>query len=353
MMWLIEWLGSLPTSQLIWTVSVTLVLLWFAGLVASRMLLLEAGISSIDDEERLMEDPNAVEKISIPSVYAPPSKYLSVVYPSFNEQTRLPATMDDTLRYLQDRAKRDARFTYEILVVDDGSTDSTVACVFAFSRVFGVDAVRVVRQRDNRGKGAAVRKGAMCARGEIILVADADSATRLTDMEKLEAQILRISKMGGSSSSSITPSPPSSCPGVGAVPAVVFGSRAHLEKQALVTRKWYRNVLMYGFYFAVMLATGGGTGVRDTQCGFKMFTRAAARKLFRNQRLNRWTFDVELLYLCKQLRIPVAEVAVAWTEIPGSKLRPSSIVHMLYELLLIRIGYGLGIWKIKRDYMAS
>ncbi|GJP33188.1 hypothetical protein CLOM_g17747 [Closterium sp. NIES-68] len=143
-------------------------------------------------------------------------------------------------------------------------------------------------------------------------------------------------------------SPIAACPGIGDASLVAFGSRAHLQKKALVTRKWYRNVLMYGFYFAVLLATGG-TGVRDTQCGFKMFTRSAARKLFRNQRLNRWTFDVELLYLCKKLHIRVAEVAVAWTEIPGSKLRPTSIFHMLFELALIRTGYGLGVWKIKQD----
>uniref|UniRef100_A0A453M9R7 Dolichyl-phosphate beta-glucosyltransferase n=1 Tax=Aegilops tauschii subsp. strangulata TaxID=200361 RepID=A0A453M9R7_AEGTS len=83
-----------------------------------------------------------------------------------------------------------------------------------------------------------------------------------------------------------------------------------------------------------------------SQCGFKMFTRSAARKLFTNIRLKRWCFDVEIVYLCKHLRIPMAEVSVSWTEIPGSKVRMTSILHMVFELLLIRVGYGLGIWKI-------
>eukprot|EP00475_Leptophrys_vorax_P000072 TRINITY_DN10044_c0_g1_i1.p1 TRINITY_DN10044_c0_g1~~TRINITY_DN10044_c0_g1_i1.p1 ORF type:complete len:348 (+),score=7.46 TRINITY_DN10044_c0_g1_i1:218-1261(+) len=343
MTWLIDWLGSLSLSQLLGTVTGSVVLLWFTGLVVSRMIKLNAGIRGVEREPLFMADPNSDGKVPIASVYAPATKYFTVVYPAYNEAERLPGTMDETLRYLQERAKKDRQFTYEVLVVDDGSSDGTVDAAFAFGKVFGGDAVRVVRQGVNQGKGAAVRKGAMCARGELILFADADGATRFPELEKLEAQVLRLTKMGSPGQS-----PPDSCPGVGDVPAVAFGSRAHLEKKALVTRKWYRNVLMYGFYFAVMLATGG-TGVRDTQCGFKMFTRAAARKLFRNQRLNRWTFDVELLYLCKKLHIPVAEVSVAWTEIPGSKLRPSSIVHMLYELALIRIGYGLRLWTIKRD----
>jgi len=101
---------------------------------------------------------------------------------------------------------------------------------------------------------------------------------------------------------------------------------------------------MKGFHLVVLLTAG--PGIKDTQCGFKMFTRAAARKLFTNIRLKRWCFDVELVYLCKCLRIPMVEVSVNWTEIPGSKVRMTSIIHMVFELLLIKVGYGLGIWKI-------
>ncbi|CAI5941990.1 unnamed protein product [Closterium sp. NIES-64] len=344
MTWIAEWLGSLPTPLLLLLSAALLALVWILALLIPRLVLLNAGISGSETEALYMEDPTSVDKVPLPSLFAPAEKYLTVVCPAYNEDRRIAATLDEIISYVQERSAKDAAFTYEVLVVDDGSTDSTVAVVFDYVKRLGIDRVRVVKQRVNHGKGAAVRKGALCSRGELILFADADGATRFTDLEKLEREIVSMAKGGPVDSQSAV----ATCPGIGSASLVAFGSRAHLEKKALVNRKWYRNVLMYGFYFAVLLATGG-TGVRDTQCGFKMFTRSAARKLFRNQRLNRWTFDVELLYLCKKLHIRVAEVAVAWTEIPGSKLRPTSILHMLFELALIRIGYGLRIWKLKQD----
>ncbi|XP_071738526.1 uncharacterized protein [Rutidosis leptorrhynchoides] len=132
------------------------------------------------------------------------------------------------------------------------------------------------------------------------------------------------------------------------IPIVAFGSRAHLEKKALATRKWYRNCLMKGPHVVVLSAAG--PGVRDTQCGFKMFTRAAARKLLTNIRLKRWCFDVELVYLSKYFNIPMIEIPVTWSEIPGSKVSMLSIINMLWEMTLMSQGYRAGIWKIsKRD----
>ncbi|KAH7282015.1 hypothetical protein KP509_35G008300 [Ceratopteris richardii] len=247
---------------------------------------------------------------------------------------------------MEQRSSVDRNFTYEIIVVDDGSTDNTVKVAFDYVRKYKLDRVRVINLGRNHGKGSAVRKGMLCARGELLLMLDADGATKITDLEKLEIELKDIS---GRLSTGITNKGVSW--GVGDIPAVVFGSRAHLEQRALATRKWYRNFLMKGFHFCVLLVAG--KGVRDTQCGFKMFTRAAARQLFPNMRLKRWCFDVELVYLCKKLHIPIREVAVTWTEIPGSKVKPLSIVHMLIELVLIRMGYGLQLWKIQREFMRS
>uniref|UniRef100_A0A7C9APB9 Dolichyl-phosphate beta-glucosyltransferase n=2 Tax=Opuntia streptacantha TaxID=393608 RepID=A0A7C9APB9_OPUST len=101
---------------------------------------------------------------------------------------------------------------------------------------------------------------------------------------------------------------------------------------------------MKGFHLVVLLAAG--PGIRDTQCGFKMFTRAAARKLFTNVRLKRWCFDVELVYLCKWFGIPMVEISVTWSEIPGSKVNLLSIPNMLWELVLMSVGYRTGMWKI-------
>lgn len=102
---------------------------------------------------------------------------------------------------------------------------------------------------------------------------------------------------------------------------------------------------MHGFHFLVSLVVG--RGVRDTQCGFKLLSRAAARAMVPNQRLQRWAFDVELVALAQRLAIPSVEVQVTWTEIPGSKLRATSLASMALELLAIRVCYGLGIWRIR------
>ncbi|MCO5594147.1 hypothetical protein L7F22_048168 [Adiantum nelumboides] len=295
-----------------------------------------------------LEDPTSLEnhdKTLCPSVFDPAQKYLSLIIPAFNEEDRLPVYIEETLRYLQRRALTDKTFTYEIIVVDDGSSDKTVKVAFDYARRNTLDRVRVIKLGRNYGKGAAVRKGMLCARGELLLMLDADGATKITDLEKLETEIKEVAEQQSSARANRV----GSLQGVGDSSVVVFGSRAHLEQKALATRKWYRNFLMKGFHFCVLLVAG--KGVRDTQCGFKMFTRCAAQQLFVNLRLKRWCFDVELVYLCKKLHIPIQEVAVTWTEIPGSKVKPLSILHMLIELVLIRLGYGLQIWKIQRDFM--
>lgn len=287
-----------------------------------------------------MEDPSSFERVQFPSVFEPASKYLSLVMPAYNEQDRIRSTLDETFSYLQERVKKDKSFTYEIIIVDDGSKDNTTKIGFEYINKYGLDVIRILKQGVNQGKGAAVRKGMLCSRGQLLLMLDADGASRITDLEKLEAQILQSVRGRQSSSKQNSTSKVD----IGCVPAVAFGSRAHLEKQALATRKWYRNFLMKAFHLCVLLVAG--PGVRDTQCGFKMFTRSAAQLLFSNLRLKRWCFDVELVYLCKRLRIPVSEVSVTWAEIPGSKVRFFSFVHMLLELVLVRLGYGFHIWKI-------
>ncbi|KAF8757337.1 hypothetical protein HU200_010852 [Digitaria exilis] len=299
--------------------------------------------SAISDA--FFEDPNSLNKVPCPSIIDPPEKYISLIVPAYNEEHRLPEALTETLElmaclagymlitllfpdfnsYLKRRSAADKSFSYEVLIVDDGSTDRTSRVAFNFVRQHRIDNVRVLLLGRNHGKGEAVRKGMLHSRGELLLMLDADGATKVTDLEKLEAQVYAMAQKVKSS-----PGTSSSPQKVSDVEIAVFGSRAHLEKQALATRKWYRNFLMKGFHLVVLLTAG--PGIRDTQFFFCC--------------LGRWCFDVELVYLCKHLRIPMVEVSVNWTEIPGSKVRMTSIMHMVFELLLIKVGYGLGIWKI-------
>ncbi|XP_023518326.1 dolichyl-phosphate beta-glucosyltransferase [Cucurbita pepo subsp. pepo] len=282
----------------------------------------------------VFEDPNTLTQVSCPSIFDPAEKYISLVIPAYNEEQRLPGALQETIDYLQERAAKDKSFSYEVVIVDDGSIDGTKRVGREFSKKFSVDNVRVILLGRNHGKGEAIRKGMLHSRGELLLMLDADGATKVNDLEKLENQIHAFAKKESSGSSFR----------VSDIPVAAFGSRAHLEEKALATRKMYRNFLMKGFHLVVLLTAG--PGIRDTQCGFKMFTRSAARKLFTNIRLKRWCFDVEIVYLCKRFHIPMVEISVNWSEIPGSKVNPLSIPNMLWELALMSMGYRTGMWRV-------
>ncbi|XXG80889.1 hypothetical protein AAC387_Pa09g1654 [Persea americana] len=251
------------------------------------------GISSCsgDLRTRIHQENRTQAFVACPSISDPAEKYMSLIIPAFNEEQRLPGALEDTMNYLQERAAADKSFTYEYNLIYSGASRNRCGnCL-------------------NHGKGEAIRKGMLHSRGELLLMVDADGATKVMDLEKLEYQICTLAekefKSGGRTHGNLSPK-------ISDIAVAAFGSRAHLEKQALAT----------------------------------MFTRAAARKLFTNIRLKRWCFEVELVYLSKCLNIPMIEVSVNWSEIAGSKVRLTSIMHMLFELVLIRLGYGLGLWKI-------
>ncbi|XAR66282.1 Dolichyl-phosphate beta-glucosyltransferase [Bertholletia excelsa] len=330
--------------EVLWTIFVSIVILAlvFASILGA-LIVFEAFRRRLNNAHPeghpIFEDPNSLKEVSCPYVIDPADKYMSLIIPAFNEEYRLPGTLVETLNYLQQRAAKDDSFSYEVLIIDDGSADGTTRVAFDFVRKYTVDNVRVILLGRNHGKGEAIRKGMLHSRGELLLMMDADGATKIKDLEKLENQIQAIAKreLGDSASSA-------SSIRISDIPIAAIGSRAHLEEKALATRKWHRNFLMKGFHIVVLLAAG--PGIRDTQCGFKMFTRAAARKLFTNIRLKRWCFDVELVYLAKLFSIPMIEISVNWSEIPGSKVNPLSIPNMLWEIVLMSVGYRTGIWKI-------
>uniref|UniRef100_A0A9L0SJT3 dolichyl-phosphate beta-glucosyltransferase n=1 Tax=Equus caballus TaxID=9796 RepID=A0A9L0SJT3_HORSE len=237
------------------------------------------------------------QKETLPSIWDSPTKQLSVVVPSYNEEKRLPVMMDEALSYLEKRQKQDPTFTYEVIVVDDGSKDQTSEGIFS-------------------------------SRGEKILMADADGATKFPDVEKLEKGLNDLQPWPGQM-------------------AIACGSRAHLEKESIAQRSYFRTLLMYGFHFLVWFLCV--KGIRDTQCGFKLLTREAASRTFSSLHIERWAFDVELLYIAQFFKIPIAEIAVNWTEIEGSKLVPFwSWLQMGKDLLFIRLRYLTGAWRLQQ-----
>ncbi|KAL8558469.1 dolichyl-phosphate beta-glucosyltransferase [Nucella lapillus] len=278
------------------------------------------------DSEKWFKDPRKEDTyLAFPSITDPPSLDLSVIVPAYNEEERLPAMMDEALQYLESRQKDNPSFSYEVIVVDDGSKDKTTKTALKYCDKYGVDTVRVLTLEQNRGKGGAVRLGMLSGRGRQLLFADADGASRFADLDKLQVELAHINTEENL--------------------AVVCGSRAHLEKDSIAQRSFFRTVLMKGFHFLVWWLCV--RGVMDTQCGFKLLTRPAAHLLFSNLHVNRWAFDVELLYLAQYFRIPIGEVAIVWHEIEGTKMVPVwSWLQMGRDLVLIGLRYQLGFWNI-------
>jgi dolichyl-phosphate beta-glucosyltransferase len=232
----------------------------------------------------------------------------SVVVPAFNEATRLPPYLDEVLGFFEGRGE-----PYEVLVVDDGSTDATVDTVRALARRH--PALRVLCLGANRGKGAAVRAGMLAARGDVRLFTDADGATPITELKRLEPALLAGAE-------------------------VVIGSRVLFDPGVSVRTRPHR--VAAGRVFNWLVARLGLRGVADSQCGFKIFTGAAAERLFGALRTEGFGFDVEILLRAQAAGDHVVEVAVNWADQPGSKvgvLRASP--GMLLELLRAR-------WRVSR-----
>ena len=210
----------------------------------------------------------------------------SVVIPAYNEAHRLPAYLSEVVAYFDGRGE-----PYEVIVVDDGSADETAARVLEAQSIH--PAVTLHRLAENRGKGFAVRAGMRAARGDLRLMADADGATPIAEVKRLETVIQ-----------------------AGADLAV--GSRAlpdpSVRREVLLHRKVSGEIFNF---FARRMGVGN---VTDTQCGFKLFRGAVAEALFGELETTGFGFDVELLMLARRRRYRVIEVAINWADQPGSKV---------------------------------
>lgn len=208
---------------------------------------------------------------------------ISIVIPAFNEEKRLPHTLTVVSRYLAENPRE----FYEVIVVDDGSSDATAEVAHSAG-------ARVVRNDRNRGKGYSVRRGMLEAKGAWSLFSDADLSTPIEELETL----WRAARDTGA--------------------PVAIGSRAIDRSRIGVHQSAFRETMGIVFNFLMRLETG--LPFRDTQCGFKLFETSAAREIFSRQRLEGFGFDVEVLYIATRLGYRVLEVPVRWNDVPGTRV---------------------------------
>jgi len=229
---------------------------------------------------------------------------VSIVIPAYNEEARLPATLEAIFDYL--RAKNFS--SAEVLVVDDGSTDGTAALVERCQREHS--GLRLLKNPGNRGKGYTVRHGMLEAKGEWILYSDADLSAPIGELDKL----LDAADRAGAQ--------------------VAIGSRAIDRSLVGVHQSAFRE--LSGRLFNVVMRMITGLPFHDTQCGFKLFRADAAREIFSRQQLDGFSFDVEDLVIAKTLGLRAIEVPVVWNNVEGTKVSTLAGVASFAALIGIR-----------------
>jgi len=302
-----------------------------------------------------------------------PEVLVTVVVPAYNEEQRMSGMLEEAVEYLQSTFPQPLQphspsnakpKGWEILVVNDGSSDKTIDTALSFARDHQLcsnpptpagpwssndglktrsksapkvetvptriphGSIRVISLEQNRGKGGAVTHGMRHARGAYIVFADADGASRFSDLGKLMEDCDRVADNKGR--------------------AVGVGSRAHMVgSEAVVKRSFLRNALMHSFHLLLRLLTPPATSsIKDTQCGFKLFTRPALPYIIPYMHSEGWIFDVEMLMLAESAKIPMAEVAIGWKEVGGSKLNVVwDSLGMAWGLAVLRAAWMVGVYR--------
>ncbi len=210
----------------------------------------------------------------------------SIVIPAYNEGQRITLTLDKVLGYIGQQG-----WNAEVIVVDDGSSDDTAAIARGYAERH--PAVRLLQNPGNRGKGYSVRHGMLNAGGDLLLFSDADLSSPIQEATKLFAALAEGAQ-------------------------IAIGSRWLRRETQTERQPFYRQ--LFGRVFNLHLRLLLGLGFKDTQCGFKAFTAPAAQTLFPRQKIERWGFDPELLFLARKFGLPVREIAVEWAHDNRSKI---------------------------------
>jgi dolichyl-phosphate beta-glucosyltransferase len=241
---------------------------------------------------------------------------LSIIIPAFNEESRLPPYLSSIVAYLESRGGPS-----EIIVVDDGSQDGTAAAVLALTT--GCPFLRLIPLGRNKGKGFAVRTGMLAAKGDLRLFCDADGATPIGELHRLERAL----------SGEID---------------ILIGSRAIRSTECRVEGTLHRKYI--GFIYNCLVRLLAVRGFYDTQCGFKLFRGAAADKLFAAQTLAGFGFDAEVLFLARKWGYTIREVPVNWQDQPGGKVRVfRDSARMFFDLVKLRRSWRAGAYHMSTE----
>jgi dolichyl-phosphate beta-glucosyltransferase len=244
---------------------------------------------------------------------ADPEAALSVIIPAFNEERRLPATLDAVLAFLAQEPYRS-----EIIVADDGSLDGTCGAVRKY--MGRPIPVRLIMQPDgkNRGKGSAVRMGMLCATGRHRLFMDADNSTTIDHVRRFRREF------------------DAGC-------EVVIGSRNMPGAHIAVHQPFYKEAA--GRFGNLLIRRLAVPGIHDTQAGFKMFTARAAEEIFRRLTIMRWGYDVEVLAIASCLGYRIRELPITWANDPGSKVSWRAYLDVLSEVWRVRANLRRGAYR--------
>lgn len=243
----------------------------------------------------------------------------SIIVPAYNEAKRLPNLLPRTIAHFEKMG-----YKYEIIVVNDASKDKTSDVTVQYSDYNGkkVD-IKALEYTVNQGKGGAVRTGVMAALGNGILFIDADGASEISDFEKLVKKLKEIEVDGH---------------------GIACASRFETDEGTVQERSAIRVLLSSCSSFVVRNICG--VKIKDTQCGFKLFTRQSAKSMFKTLHIRRWAFDVELFVIANEKGIPYAEVLHNYVHQEDSKLNVvTDSIQMARDYILIKLFYVLGFWK--------
>jgi len=235
--------------------------------------------------------------------------FISIVIPVYNEQHRIHSFLTSIIDYL---GKKD--FSYEIVVVDDGSLDETIAIVKGLLNEKLAGTYKIIKLPVNLGKGAAVKKGMLEADGEYVFFLDADGSTAIEEIDRFT---------------------PHFTSGVD-----IYIARRTLKQEAPFKRKFfgYGYILLANFFLTLR--------VSDITCGFKCYTKACIQTIFSKQTLNNWSFDAENIFTARKHDYQIKEITVTWMHTPGSKVKVfKNVIACGLDLLRIRLNDLRGLYS--------